>query len=88
MGRAILNRLVDGEVEFPDGYRYFLRRRIKEKQKQLVQVKIDQERERKLQDEEDMKRKLDVSFEKVYSTLISDNKAAVEKLRTMARKNV
>ena len=88
LGRAILNRLVDGEVEFPDGYRYFLRRRIKEKQKQLVQMKIDQERERKLQEEEDMKRKLDVSFEKVYSTLVTDNKAAVEKLRTMARKNV
>ncbi|MEC7275671.1 MAG: hypothetical protein VXV96_05065 [Bdellovibrionota bacterium] len=85
LAKVILNSMINGGLELPEKYRHFVSKRADEKRKKEVTEKIQVELARKEEAKKVEIERLEKSFDKMYSDMISKNKSFRKSLETKAR---
>lgn len=88
LARAILSRLSVGELELPEKYRQFVKRRNedlkKEEAKKAIAKEIAKKKAREKKEEENLKN----SFKLFYSDVLENNKTYLKNLETRAKEKI
>lgn len=66
--------IAEGIYELPDGYRYFLYKRLSNIEKKKEKLVLEQERQRQEILKEEERRKLEKSFQKFFQDIVKKNK--------------
>lgn len=74
LAKSILISVAENSFELPEGYRYFLYKRVSDQQKKKEKALLESEKQRQLELKEEEQRKLDRAFRDFYKNVIQKNK--------------
>lgn len=84
LAKTILVSLTDGMFELPDGYRYFLYKRLADIQKKKDKAMLEREKERQNLLRETERRKLEKAFNNFFRDIVQKNKRQMNIYREKA----
>lgn len=84
LAKVILSSMIGGGLELPEKYRHFVSKRAEDGRKKEVTDKIQNELAKKEENKKLEMERLEKSFDKMYSDMISKNKSFKKSLETKA----
>ncbi|MCR9204980.1 MAG: hypothetical protein NXH75_10405, partial [Halobacteriovoraceae bacterium] len=84
LAKSIMGSMISGSLELPEKYRHFVSRRAEDKRKKDVSEEIQNELSKKKQAKKVEMERLDKSFDKMYTDMISKNKSFRKTLEVKA----